>query len=549
MQNRYEGGDLLVESLQNLGVKQIFSLSGGPLNSIYHAAANHQLPLLHTRHETSGGFMAEAVTRVTGVPGVVAVTLGPAVTNTVTCAFMAQMSGTPLLIIGGQGNTMDFDRGAEMMGKHIRIMTPVTKFAARVLHTERIPEYVEMAWRAMWAGRPGPAFLEIPINVLSAPAERLEPAYVPVVRGTSLPAETGKEIGAALAKARRPLVIIGDEARWEMRQGLEPATVAEAIERHGLLFTTLRHARGFIDERHELCCGPGSVFGNTTLKKAMGEADLILLLGHHMESDLDFGNDVSKDTIVIQTYSDSEFLGKNHRSHIVTTAGVAAVADYLLEMQKMNTDSEWVEKTAAAWRAERIAQIGENSDGPPLHPATVVDVVCDAMPDNTVYATGGGNVDFWVDGRIQAKAPNTYLKGGPGGAIGADVPYGVGVREADPECPVVVLLGDGGFGVYGIELDTAERYDRPIIVVVMDDQSWGCVAIPQENDYGAQYEMDLPERDWAGFARSLGGFGIRVETAEELEQAMHTAHASGKPAVVHVPVQSVLAPFMAAFEE
>lgn len=414
MQNRYEGGDLLVESLKHLGVKQLFSVSGGPLNSIYHAAANHQLPIVHTRHETSAGYMAEAVTRTTGVPGVAVVTLGPAVTNTVTAAFMAQMSGTPLLIIGGQGNTMDFDRGAEMMGKHIRIMTPVTKFAARVLHTERIPEYIEMAWRAMWAGRPGPAFLEIPIDVLSAPAERQTPADVPVVRGTGLAPETAEEIDAALAKARRPLVIIGDEARWEITRGLDPAAVARAIERHGLLFTTLRHARGFIDERHELCCGPGCVFANKTLQKAMGEADAILLLGHHMESDLDFGNDVNEDAVIIQSYPDAEFLGKNHRSTIVTTAGVTAVTDRLLGMQKMHTDQDWVERTAAAWRAERIAQSGENTHGPPLHPATVVDVVCDVMPDNTVYATGGGNVDFWVDGRIQVKAPNTYLKGGLG---------------------------------------------------------------------------------------------------------------------------------------
>ena len=212
MKNRFEGGDLLVESLQNLGVKQIFSVSGGPLNSIYHAAANHQLPVLHTRHETSAGFMAEAVTRVTGIPGVAAVTLGPAVTNSVTAAWMAQMSGTPVLIIGGQGNTRDFDRGAEMMGKHIRIMTPVTKFAARVLHTDRIPEYVEMAWRAMWSGRPGPAFLEIPIDVLSAPAEHQSPANVTVVRGTGIPFRTADDISTTLAKARRPLAIVGDEA-------------------------------------------------------------------------------------------------------------------------------------------------------------------------------------------------------------------------------------------------------------------------------------------------------------------------------------------------
>ncbi|HJP45860.1 MAG TPA: thiamine pyrophosphate-binding protein, partial [Arenicellales bacterium] len=101
MKNRYEGGDLVVESLINLGVKQVFSVSGGPLNSIYHAAASNKLPIVHTRHEAAAGFMAEAVSRMTGTPGVAMVTLGPAVTNSVTTAFMAQMAGSPLLIIGG----------------------------------------------------------------------------------------------------------------------------------------------------------------------------------------------------------------------------------------------------------------------------------------------------------------------------------------------------------------------------------------------------------------------------------------------------------------
>jgi acetolactate synthase-1/2/3 large subunit len=544
MKNRFEGGDLVVESLQNLGVKQLFSVSGGPLNSIYHSAANNGLPILHARHETAAGFMAEAVSRITGTPGVAVVTLGPAVTNSVTAAFMAQMAGTPLLIIGGQGNISDFDRGAEMQGKHVRIMTPVTKFAARVLDTARIPEYIEMAWRHMWAGRPGPVFLEIPINVLSAAAEPQAPAGPPAGRVAGLTPATAAEISAALGKARRPMLVIGDEARWEMNAGFDPARLRALVERHHMAFTSLRLARGLIDERHEQYCGPTCVFANKTMLKALGEADLVLLLGHHMESDLDFGAPVRDDATVIQCYPDVEFLGRNRRSDIATMAGVGAVVDHMLALEPLALDRDWVDSAAAAWRAERAAQAGDDAADTPLHPVAVVDAVCAAMPDDTVFVAGAGNVDFWTDGRIQVKAPNKYIKGGQGGAIGADVPYGVGARAADPDCPVVVLVGDGGLAYHAVELDTAERYDRPIIIVVMDDQKWGCIAIPQKLDYGAEFEMDLKERDWPGFARSLGGFGIRAETVPEIGDAMRAALESGKPALVHVPVRSVLSPFM-----
>ena len=129
--------------------------------------------------------------------------------------------------------------------------------------------------------------------------------------------------------------------------------------------------------------------------------------------------------------------------------------------------------------------------------------------------------------------------------MGADIPYALGAKIACPDRPALVFVGDGGLGYHGFEIDTAVRYDRPIIVVVMDDQKWGCIAVPQKAKYGAEFEMDLPERDWPGFARSLGGFGIRAETESELREALSAAVQSRKPALIHVPVRTVLSPFMA----
>ncbi len=281
--NRYEGGDLLVESLKNLGVKQIFSVSGGSINSIYRAAAAHDLALVHNRHEAAAAFMAEAVGRQTGVPGVVAVTLGPGVTNTVTPAFVAKRAGTPLLIVGGQAPTPAFDRGAILAADHVPIMAPVTKWSARVLKTERIPEYVETAWRHIWAGRPGPVFLEIPVDVLAAEAEPAPPAEYRVRRpGLDPVAEAA--LGEALSKARRPLLVVGDDCHWDPPPGLQ-----EAIERLHLPFVTARLARGAVDERHALWAGVAYVPANVTLRRALGEADLVILLGHHFEADLDYG--------------------------------------------------------------------------------------------------------------------------------------------------------------------------------------------------------------------------------------------------------------------
>ncbi len=546
MNNPYEGGDLLVESLQNLGVERIFSVSGGPLNSIYRAATDHQLQIVHARHEAAACYMAEATSRISGVAGVAVVTLGPGVTNSTTPALVAEMAGAPLLIIGGQANTVNFDRGADMSADHVRIMHPLTKFAARILHTERIPEYVEMAWRIMWSGRPGPVFLEIPIDILSAAVEKQPPAVEIASRVPGLTPGDSGAITAALAEARRPLLIIGDEVRWEMNAGFDTGKLCQTIERHRIPFIQMRHARGVIDERHELCCGVGNLYANTSLRTTLDEADLVFLLGHHLETDLKFGHCLGAQTKVIQCYCDPAFIGKNHPVDLGVVSGVASVVELMGEMGPLMIDPDWVEHTAGAWRDEWAGQASTGADTLPLHPVTAIDAVRAAVPENTTFVTGHGNVDYWTDYRLQVRTPNSYMRAGQGGTLGAEVPYGIGARFAAPDHPVVVLVGDGAVGFHGVELDTAVRYQRPLVILVLEDQKWGAVALPQQSFYGRDFEVDLAPRDWAKFAEALGGIGARAETAEEVGRAVETAIASGKPALVQVPVRSVLCPFLQA---
>jgi acetolactate synthase I/II/III large subunit len=180
-----------------------------------------------------------------------------------------------------------------------------------------------------------------------------------------------------------------------------------------------------------------------------------------------------------------------------------------------------------------------------LHPVAAVDAVVSALPEDATLVCSHGNVDFWVDARVQLKQPNHYLRAGQSGALGAEVPYGIGARFAHPERPAVVFVGDGGVGYHVTELETAVRYDRPVIIVVLDDQKWGAIAMPQRIAYGGEFEMNLPRRDWVKVAEGLGGFGAHARTAAEIASAIGNALASGKPAVVQIPVRSVLSPYMA----
>ncbi|MBI3434553.1 MAG: thiamine pyrophosphate-binding protein [Proteobacteria bacterium] len=537
--NRFEGGDLVVASLKALGVRQIFSVSGGPLNSIYSACAAQALPLHHARHEAGACFMAEAISRITAIPGVVAVTLGPGVTNTVTPALVARMAGTPLLIIGAQANTGAFDRGAGMSADHIPIMAPVTKFAARVLQTERIPEYIEIAFRKMWAGTPGPVFLEIPVNVLAAPAvEGHLPSFAHAWPGLS---QRDRDVlRAAIAGARRPLLLIGDDVRWDPPQHLK-----KIVEQLHVPFASLRLARGAIEETHPQCIGPGYIPCNKTLRRGLQEADLVILLGHHFEFDLEFGRSVGQATRVMQCVVDPANLGRNRKADFGAVASPGAFVDMVADIRAEGLDRVWVDGLAQAWRTERAGQCAASNEGDPLHPVAAIDAVLAALPDDATLVCSHGNVDFWVDARVQLKHPNRYLRAGQSGALGAEVPYGIGARFAHPDRPVVVFVGDGGIGYHAIELETAVRYNRPVIIVVLDDRKWGAIALPQRMAYGGEFEMDLPMRDWPKVAQGLGGGGAHARTKQEIAAAIRDALASSFPAIVQIPVRSVLSPYMA----
>jgi len=543
MQQQFDGGAAIVKWFKAAGVTDIFSVSGGPINAIYRACDKQGVQLVHARHEAAACYMAEAGARVTGKAGVAVVTLGPGVTNAVTPALVSSLAGTPLLIVGAQSSTSSAERGAGMSFEVLPTMRSVTKWAARCTDPNRLAEYLDIAWRKMWAGRPGPVFLEVPTDILSA-AVTVDPAGIaasaPVMPGKAgLRGDDKAAFEALLAGAKRPLLLLGDETFFDQSDKLQ-----DAVERHGLPFATLRLARGIIDEHHELWAGPGYAPCNGALRRGLAEADLVILLGHHFEFDLEFGDNVGKGTRIVQVASDAELLHRNKRADLAIQSSPSSVVEALASAAVGSFDRAWIDGLIAEWRAERESQSGEG-DNTGMHPITAIDAVCAAMPENTIYVSSHGNVDFWADGRLRIAAPGRYLRAGQSGTLGAEVPYGAGANFADHDAPVVVFVGDGGVGFHVTELDTAERYGRAFIIVVLDDEMWGAIALPQQQSFGETYEMNLPRRDWTKVAVGLGGNGYFAETEAAIAEALVDAVAKGKPAIVQVPVRSVISPYMA----
>ncbi|PVH28459.1 thiamine pyrophosphate-binding protein [Pararhodobacter oceanensis] len=534
-----DGGAAIISWFRAAGINHVYSVSGGPINPIYKACAEQGVQLIHTRHEAAAGYMTEAEGRVTGQPAALVVTLGPGVSNAVTPALVAQMAGTPLLIVGAQAATHNNQRGAGMDYDVMPAMTSVTKWAGRCIDPSRLTEYLDIAWRKMWAGRPGAVFLEVPTDVLHASFTPKAAPQAPVKPGTAgISPKDLEALVAELNAAERPLLLLGDELFFNRCGKLEAL-----IDEVNLPFMTLRLARGIVDERHPNWAGPGYVPCNETLRDALKEADRVFVLGHHFEFDLGFGDGLGEDVRVIQIASDPELLHRNRRADLAIAASPAWAVSAAHGAGIKAKDGAWTKKLTAAWQAERAAQLGEG-DANGIHPVAAIDAVSDAAPEETIFVTSHGNVDFWADARLQINAPGRYLRAGQSGTLGAEVPYGAGAAMANPDVPVVVFVGDGGVGYHVTELDTLERQGRAMIIVVLDDEMWGAISLPQAQQYGETYAMNLPRRDWTKVAEGLGGNGYIARSQDEIGEAVKAAIAAGKPAIIQVPVRSVISPYM-----
>ena len=533
-------GDVVCSVLRDRGVQFIFSVSGGPINALYRGARTAGIRLIHTRHEAAAGFMADAIGRLSGLPGVCATTVGPGVTNSLTPMMTANRAGVPVLFLAGQAPTARIHLEPGMSISHMPdVASPLCKWAGRVPSADLAEEYLDRAWTEMLTPRRGPVFLELPVDVQNAPLSPRRSSY----RMPTLPVpsrDTIDDARAALEACRRPLLIVGDHAYWE-QQG---PRVRSFVETHGVPFAQLRLARGLVDESHDLSIGVGYSPANPVLREGLATADCVLLLGHDFESDLEFGAGVGESATVVHVYAAGQ------RRVFGRTADVpvlGSVAGFLaaLEGVHIDVDIEWVDALRERWNEDwtnhhELAQSAES----PMHPLRAVEEVVAAAPDDSLFVTSHGNVDFWADAHLKITAPGRYLRAGQSGSLGAEIPYGVAAGLLDPERNVVVFVGDGGVGFHGMELDTAARYGVPLLVVVLDDRKWGAIAVPQARAYGGEIEMDLDERDWSGVAEALGGVGRRVDQAVDIADAVAELIRLGRPAILHVPVRTVESPYM-----
>jgi acetolactate synthase-1/2/3 large subunit len=531
------GGKLAARALKQAGVDCIFTLSGGHVMPIYDGALDEDIRIIDVRHEQAAVHAADAWSRLNpGRIGCAVLTAGPGVTDGVTGVANAWRANSPIIVIGGQGPFNALRRGSLQEMDHVGVMRPITKWADSCYETRRIPEYIELALRNAVSGVPGPSFLEIPMDVLMGQAE-FDDVRFPTFRTVPAAMTPSRDdlVGAleVLARAERPIMMAGTAIKWSNGS----AALRRFIEE--IRLPTFCNGMGRGQVRSD-----DPQFFNRVRKEAMGKCDVFVLAGSPLDFRLGFGRSIPAEAKIIQLDMDNSLIGQNRSPEVAIVGNLGLAFERLLEVMK----EESIQLDFTTWRDElrgREAEIGDgfeaqlNSDESPVDPLRMAREIREFIDENTILIGDGGDIVAQSSKVIPVYKENCWMDPGPLGTLGVGMPFALAAKASFPDRKVLIIYGDGSFGLNGFEYDTAIRHDLPIVGIVGNDAAWGQMLRPQVGMYGVDRVVAtrLNYTRYDRIVEAMGGHGEYCERPEEIRPALERSFASGKPALINVKIR------------
>jgi acetolactate synthase-1/2/3 large subunit len=471
------------------------------------------------------------------------VTAGPGFTNSLTGVASSFFSNTPLVLISGCVGLENKER-LDLQDMHQEaVIAPMVKKTYVCPKTERIPEYMDMAFRTAACGRPGPVYLEFPVDVLNQTAERASLRSVGTA-ACSRPADPrqAEALLEMLELAEKPVVVAGSGI-WQ--SGAE-AELAEFIEKAGIPVFTSLSGRGTIPDRHPLCfegalaIRPGAAFA------AYLETDLLIILGTRISLFYMFGDVFNPAAKIAQVDIEPEEIGRNRRVDLPVAGDLKAFLAACSRILDNKADPSslrarftgWFEKLRAEHqKGKETAEKDWRSESVPIHPlrlAAEIDAFMD-RPDDMVVADGG-DTTTWMGMTRTINHPARYLDYGLFGSLAVGLPYANAAKLCFPERRVLLISGDGSIGFNFMEFENAIRKCLPIVAVISNDLGWGMIRHSQEIRFGHAIEACtyIGRVDYHRMVEAIGGKGFFVERPEDIRPALEAAFASGKVCCINV---------------
>ena len=526
------GSELLGKALRHHGADTMFYLMGGPMHVAVKTAMAEGIRAVDVRHEQAAAMMATAYARLMNKPGLCMACSGPGTINLTTGMAHAFVDCAPVVAIGGSSPIQQSGMGAFQEVDQVSALRPFTKWAERIYEPRRIPELVGLAFRRAFSGKPGPVYLDFPGDILSAVVDEKD-VWWPAPAST-VPRERSKastaQIEAALdliGKSQKPVVLTGSGVLWSDASD----ETREWIKLTGIPFYTTPQGRGVVAE-DEACFYPYA------RSSALKEADLVLIVGTRMNYVSSFVSPprFSAAARRIRIDIDPEEISSSQHLDIGIVGDAKAVLKQLIAAAKTRDLSRqfepWRKHLEGIEQKKRSAQeITLHSDQQPIHPLRLCKEIRDFIKRDAIIAVDGRDILNFGRQSIPTFVARHRLNSGTLGTMGVGLPFGIGAKVAKPGHQVVVLSGDGCFGLNAMELDTAARHKLGVITVISLNGGW--TADPKKEKPG----RDLGYTRFDKIAEALGCHGEYVERPEDIRPALERAAAAaekGIPALVNV---------------
>lgn len=529
------GGHLVAKHLKQIeGVTTIFSLAGGHIDRIYDGCFEHGIRLIDVRHEQAASMMAHAWSIWGPQPGVCLVTAGPGFANALTGLINASLDNAPMVMISGTAPVRDWDRGALQEMNQSAMVRSVVKWSGICHDAKRIPEYLAKAFRHAVAGRRGPVFLEFPPDVLNV---KVEEGLVPVPpKGSKMyktaadPDEIPKA-AALIDKAEKPVIIGGSGLGYSDCRD----AVAEFVGKTGIPFFFLDNGRGVIPDEHPQSLWDG---GNMAMFIALSMADLVVTLGIRYNWLLLFGQNFPQ-AKVVRVDIDATEIDRNRASDVGLVGDMDLVLRQIHSAVSRRDHSLWIRTLRDAYLPAIESEVkARTTAAERIHPARLMELLRQTAPADTIYVADGGDTAYFAATGLRASEKSGLIvaAGGLFGCLGTGLPFGIAAKLARPEQTVIVVSGDGSFGLNAMEFDTAVRHHIPIVCVICNDQAWGMIKHGQEICYGPDrcVASGLGAIRYEKVVEALGGYGELVTKDEEIVPALKRALAAGRPSCINV---------------
>ena len=528
----------LVDTLVMNGVDKVFCVPGESYLAVLDALADvrDRIEVIVCRHEAGAANMAEAYGKLTGKPGICMVTRGPGATHASIGVHTAHQDSTPMILFVGQIALGDRGRGAFQEVDYREVFGGLAKWATEIESPERTVEVVERAFATALQGRMGPVVVALPENILHddggpAPVRPVTPAR------SALDPAFVQQVAARLAKAERPLLVLGGSG-WSDEATAALSAWAEGL---GIPLALSFRRKDLVANDHPAYAGDLGLGVNPRLVERVRASDLVIAIGARLGENPTQGYTLLDRSRTAQTlvhiHPGAEELGR------VWAPALSAAADNslaALALSQIEPGRTWHDQAQAA-HADFIAFSSPIETVGAVNMSQVIAHLAEALPREAILTNGAGNFAAWLHRFHRHQARRTQLAP-TSGAMGYGYPAALGAKAVHPQREVVCIAGDGDFMMSANEMATAAQYGLGVIVVVVDNGTFGTIRMHQEREYPARViATDLKNPDFVKYAEAFGAFAVRVETTDAFPAALQAAReaaATGQPALIHLVTEA-----------